>query len=350
MLTGKVDHAGFTGYEKLVIEFITNWLQGKKEFHFATSGSTGKPKTIAAPRELLELSAHRTNNYFKIDSTDTILVCLDVKRIGGFMMLLRGLLGNSDLIIQEPSARPFEQLSISQSPTFISLVPNQLYHSIGHLRNDERWQKLKAILVGGAPLDHTLESTVLDLEVPVYQTFGMTETFSHIALKCINGPGRSTNYQLLEGWQIKVDGENRLSVRFSEDSLSGWIRTNDVVRITSDRQFEWLGRFDNIINSGGIKIHPEIVEAEVQTIFSRHQLHSRFFASSVADKELGERVILFIETDREPEFANQLKQELTNKLPQYWAPKEIHCMPRFLATDNGKIRRSATRDHFYLKR
>ncbi len=340
LLAGKFQLSHHSLYELKVISLIEHWVKGKESFLISTSGSTGKPKPIQLHRNDLIDSAERTIDFFRLDENDTGLICLDINQIAGMMMLIRALVAEMDVIIQEPNSNPFSQIENEYYPTFTALVPMQLDECLAEYEKaPEKFRNLRAVIVGGAPVSHGLALNCQKCSFPIYQTFGMTETISHIAVKLINGVNPTDIYHLLPGWNIKTDNDSRLMVNSSTNSK--WIHTNDIVKLVNDRSFQWLGRSDNVINSGGVKIHPEVLESEIQKTLHENSIDRRFFVAGMSDDKLGERMILVLEG---PEIEQKMLNIFKKSLPRYTAPKEILWCDQFLETDSGKIRRQATLD------
>ena len=179
-----------TIYESKVRQVITAWYSDQSNFVIHTSGSTGEPKAIELMRSQLQRSAQRTIDYLKLDHEDCSFVCLNVEHIGGMMMVIRSLIAGMDMVIVEPSSRPFNGDIGSLIPTFTAMVPMQLENSLKEDHYDLALKKMKAILLGGAPLSENLEAKCRSLGLPAYQTFGMTETVSHFALRRLSEKNR----------------------------------------------------------------------------------------------------------------------------------------------------------------
>ena len=165
----------------------------------------------------------------------------------------------------------------------------------------------------------------------------MTETITHIAVKKLNGTDASDNYQTLKNVEIEKDERGCLVID-APDVANERVVTNDLVEIIGTNQFRWLGRYDNVINSGGVKI----ISEEVERILNR-LLNRRFFVSGLLDKKLGERLVLIIEGEKFSEGEKtQLNQSMKKELPKYSIPKEIFFIDKFEETDSGKVKRKTT--------
>ena len=257
-----------SAYSQSVLDFCKDWLNGKKEFILHTSGSTGVPKEIVITRVQMELSARMTIQAFNLRSGDKVLVAINTAYIGGKMMLIRSMEANLAMEIVEPSSNPLDNFSVNTHFDFTALVPLQLETILAKNREKKSiLDGMKAIIIGGAAVSEQLEELIQDIHSPVYNTYAMTETISHIALRQLNGKERSPYYTALPGVKLGVSDKGTLTI-LSAVTNNELIVTNDVVELIDEKTFKWLGRADNIINSGGIKIFPEKLEAEIQGILS----------------------------------------------------------------------------------
>jgi o-succinylbenzoate---CoA ligase len=326
-------------YEQKVIDFCQKWQFGQEEFIIRTSGSTGEPKPIILTRNQMIASAKLTGETFGLKSGDSALVCLNVEYIAGMMMLVRGMVLGLKLTIIEPSGNPFQELE-NTIFDFYAFVPLQLENILNEEKNVAILNQAKAIIVGGAAVNEVLEQKIQQLNVPVFSTYGMTETVSHIAIRRLNRENKSKNFNVLEGVKIGIDDRNCLNI-ISESSNNKLVQTNDIVEIVSKKEFRLIGRFDNIINSGGVKIQLEKVEKAIEKeiqIFNP----KRYFAYGIADEKLGQKLVLVVETDI---LDVNLKEIFLSKikliLPKYEIPKEIIFIKSFQETPTGKVDKKA---------
>ena len=329
------------GYEAKVLDFIRQWLNGTQEFTLTTSGSTGPPSPIVLRRRPLEASAARTADFFDLGPGDRALVCLNCEYIGGLMMLVRGLERNMHLTIVEPHADPFAHVAADAEFDFSAFVPLQLKTVLaaGH---GPRLNRLKALLVGGAPADATLQQELQPLTVPVWLTYGMTETCSHVALRRLNGPQAGPGFRVLPGIAAGQDERGCLTLRgdVTDDQL---VVTNDVVTLLDAHTFEWLGRADFVINSGGVKVPAEKVELVLDVALAELGAARRCFVAGQADERLGQAVTAFIEGPPMPAAQeSQLRSLLAARLSRYEQPRQLRYVSAFAATPNGKLDRAAT--------
>jgi O-succinylbenzoic acid--CoA ligase len=334
--------APVNGYEAKVLDFIRQWLNGTQEFTLTTSGSTGPPSPIVLRRRQLEASARRTADFFDLGPGDRALVCLNCEYIGGMMMLVRGLERNLHLTIVEPHADPFAYVAENAEFDFSAFVPLQLKAVLaaGHAA---RLDKMKSFLIGGAPADAALTQELQPLKAAAWLTYGMTETCSHVALRRLNGPQAGPTFRVLPGIAAGQDERGCLTLRgdVTDDQL---IVTNDVVQLSADAHtFEWLGRADFVINSGGVKVPAEKVELVLDVALAEIGASRRCFVAGQPDERLGEVVTAFIEGEAlTVEQEIQLKGLLAARLGRYEQPRHFTYLPEFQTTATGKLNRAAT--------
>lgn len=303
-----------------VQEAVRFWLVQKDDLIVKTSGSTGIPKTISLTKKTLMASAEATISFFKLNHKSSVLLVLPAKFIGGKMVVFRAMMAGMNLTIIEPKTM---LPPLDSSFDFVSLTPLQAAKSLGQLH------RFKAILLGGGAVHASLKDKLKTIKSKVYHGYGMTETASHVALRSLNGMQQSEVFEAVGSTTFQTDERSCLVIQaphlFETD-----LTTNDVVECMDERHFSWLGRVDNVINSGGLKIHPEKLERILET-----QIDVPFFVAGFADPDLGERVVLLIESAKELhiDFATMAKNE---------RPKEVLFLANFIYTDSQKINRKAT--------
>lgn len=334
-----------------VQSFLQAWRSGQQTFTLQTSGSTGTPKPMLLTRAQMEASARLTGQTFGLQPGDKTLVCLNTRYVAGLMMLIRGEVLGLDLTIVEPSANPLADLDPTTTHfDFAAFVPLQLQTLL--TQTDQMGQPvslpilngMKAILVGGAATSMALEEALQVIQAPVFSTYGMTETVSHIAIRRLNGPQRSELFQVLPGVQVGTDARDCLHITAAATSFER-IQTNDVVELIqpthSDQvRFRLLGRADSIINTGGVKVQPEAVEQIIDATLTSWGLAPRLFVAGIPDERLGQRIVLFLEnTDLTSGQWEALQQHVRTSLGTYAVPKAWHNVPAFAETETGKVDR-----------
>ncbi len=267
----------------------------------------------------------------------TALVCLNTRFVAGTMMLVRTMEIGMKPIIVEPSSNPLENVDEDLTIDFMAVVPLQLQTMLA-AGLDKRLNKMKVIIVGGAAIGQQLEAEIRRLVVPVYSTYGMTETVSHVALRQLNGKNKSQDYRLLDDIEARTDGRGCLAL-CGQVTNQEWVQTNDVIEWTTERTFKMVGRADNIINSGGIKIQLEKVEQKIGAIWP---YSSRFFCWYEPDERLGQKLILVYEALDSELNKEKIKHSLSTVLTNYETPKKIVGVPIFIETPTGKIDKRQT--------
>lgn len=322
-------------FEQDVLKFCWEWLNGINVFTLPTSGSTGTPKFISLSRDQLEESARRTAQALGLESGFTALIALDPAYVAGKMMIVRSFVSGMDMVAVTPSANPLKQVPANRQIDFASFVPYQL-KAILASSQARRLNDLKILLVGGAPPERDILSALQRYQCEAYITFGMTETISHIALQRVNGEAASYFFTTLPGVEVSTDERGCLVINVPY--LKEPVITNDIVDISSPVTFRWKGRYDNMINTGGVKVSPESIEMSLQVLLPQR----RFFVGSMHDENLGRRVVLAVEG---PPFGElEIKHLLSaaaHRLTRFEVPKEICFLPQFPLTPNGKLDRPA---------
>jgi O-succinylbenzoic acid--CoA ligase len=325
-------------FAKSAFVFCANWLAGDGTFEQMTSGSTGSPKKISMDRSQMTESAKATQGFFKTDEHSKLLCCLNPEYIAGKMMLVRAMVWDSEIELVEPDSNPL--LKCYLIPDFVAMVPLQVANTLFNKDSLAKLLKINNLIIGGAPVPEKLKSELLKNKILAYQTYGMTETVSHIALAPITS--KPLVYYTLPGVRIGVDERQALWV---ESPMSGLnpIQTSDQVKLLSNSTFRWLGRVDFVINSGGLKIHPELLELKAAAIINEFYPGSDFFFTAIKDEKLGEKVILLVEVEKpDLDSARELKHKLKSILSRFENPKEVFFVEKFVRTPTGKINRLLT--------
>ncbi len=321
-------------WKREILDFIRLYLDSSMgEITQYTSGTTGDPGKHILLRESMRKSAGRTLRFFKLNPGDKALMCLPIRYIAGKMMVVRALEGGLDLVLTEPSGRPLRELN--QAVSFAALVPLQVHESLKHGDNLTRISKL---IVGGGEIGHASKKVLECLsQTAVFESFGMTETYTHFAIRRINGDNPELGFRLLEGVSVSLDHRNCLVVRV-EGVTQGPITTNDLVEIDpTGRGFKWLGRYDHVINTGGIKLIPELLEEQI-----RRSLGKDCLLLSEPDERLGSRVILVVETAQTDPPIEEWLGTLKSFLSAYELPKRIVTLKEIPRNLSMKLDRMAT--------
>ena len=323
-----------TPYEREIGDFLIDWVSDRDHIMQQSSGSTGSPKTIRLKKEHMVHSARATGEALGLGPGTRALVCLPMSAIAGKMMLVRSMVLGWDLYMVPPVAEPLRE--VSGNFDFAAMVPLQAERSLKHLG------RMAKLILGGAPVLPSLLAQLPRKGTEVWQTYGMTETASHIALRKLQrvavGQDPETvlpPYTALEGVQLKLDARGCLII-----DAPGWVdnpvRTNDLVALESATTFRWLGRFDHVVNSGGVKLLPDQLEIRMSPF-----LQHRFFLTGMKDTTLGEKLVLFVEGAGDQAALRQSLED-SGRFTKFELPRDIHFVPRFAETMTGKVDRLKT--------
>ena len=306
-------------FERITGEFLIDWFNDNSFITVTTSGTTGSPKKIKIDKEAMVFSALATAEFFELKPGYRVLNCLSTNYIAGKMMLIRSIVLGFEMDFVAPTSNPLK--NNTKVYDFVAMVPLQVENSIKELIN------VRKVIIGGTKINQNLKSQLLDLPTLVYETYGMTETITHIAVKKI-----SNNYfSVLPNVTISTDDRNCLVIDVPRIS-NAKIVTNDVVNIISNSEFELLGRIDNVINSAGVKLFPEQIEMKLA-----NKIQTRFFVIGIPDDKYGEKLALVVEGN-----SISFDDDFFNDLLPYEKPKFIYFVPDFLETESGKIKRKET--------
>lgn len=298
---------------------ILQWFDDNDFVELTTSGTTGVPKKVKLSKEAMRHSALATGEFFNLKSGDSALLCLPTQYIAGKMMFVRAAVLGLDLDYVNPCKEPLK--NTEKIYDFVAMVPLQVQHSITQI------EQCKILIVGGAKLSASVKDLLSGMMVDVYETYGMTETITHIAAKKID----DKYFTVLPHANISTDERGCLIIE-APLVANGLVVTNDLVEMINDIQFRWIGRVDNLINSGGIKLIPEQIEEKLS-----EYIPYRFFVMGVEDDDLGQKLVLVIENS-----PYTLVPEALNALERFEKPKEIFFVEHFKETPTGKILRKDT--------
>ncbi|WP_034045293.1 AMP-binding protein [Wocania ichthyoenteri] len=322
-------------HEQIIGGFLLDWLDEKDFINVNTSGSTGKPKCIKIKKQAMVNSAVATGDFFNLKPGDSALHCLPTHFIAGKMMLVRAIALGLELDVIEPTSKlNFD----SKKPyMFCAMVPLQLQNVINKCDN------IRTIIVGGAAVSNVLKSDIQNIKSNVYETYGMTETVTHVAVKKLNNFRHAelvsaSHFKTLPNISISQDERDCLAID-APKLTKKTIITNDIVKLHSENEFEWLGRYDNIINSGGVKLCPEQIEAKLQ-----NKIKQRFFITSEKEDLLGEQLVLVVEGN-----SNIIDNALFSDLEKFEKPKIVYSINQFIETSSGKIQRKKTLKHIKVQ-
>lgn len=308
--------------EKEAQQFLQQW-DAQTTFEIQSSGTTGKPQIFKFSHAQMLHSAKASIAALGLNTQTKALLCLPTKSVGAKMLMARSLVGSFELILQQPSSRPLQHLE--EPIDFIAMVPTQLQQSLLH--DLQQLKRISKILIGGGELSPSLKAACRAAKLHVIQSYGMTETLSHVALQQIS-PTEADHYSALPGIQFSTKNDC-LVIHYPQMQLQAFY-TKDLVTLHSPNSFTWLGRADNAINSGGFKIIPELLEQKLAGHFQ-----NPFFTAGITDEKWGQVVGIIFE-------GNVVKDYLHFDgigLSGAEIPKKYVCIPVFKRTSTHKIQR-----------
>ena len=312
--------------------FLQEWQNNEPTVWVHTSGSTGTPKPLQVEKERMRASARLTCSFLGLKEGDSALLCMPLQYIAGKMVVVRSLVAGLRLLPVAPCGHPLKDLT--EIPTFAAMIPMQVYNTLQVPEERAKLMEIKHLIIGGGAIDDALGRELKTFPNHVWSTYGMTETLSHIALRRLNGAEASDWYTPFENVRIRLSEENTLIIH-APSVCAEELTTNDIAEINDEGKFRILGRKDNTINSGGVKIQIEQVEAAL-----KEYLDIPFQITARKDAKFGEIVVLLYNKVKEEADIRRICEE---KLPAYWVPKIYLPVEELPLTGTGKPDRATAR-------
>lgn len=319
-------------------DFLAEWHNDSDTINVQTSGSTGTPKKMSVEKRRMVASAKMTCDFLGLRTGDKALLCMPLDYIAGKMMVVRSVVRGMKLISVPPSSHPLRGLT--ETPDFAAMVPMQAKATLEDETEREIFSEIRNVIIGGGSIDSELESLLKPMPNAVWSTYGMTETLSHIALRRINGKNSSLWYTPLPGIDISVSTDNTLIVN-APLICKETLHTNDIIETNDKGQFRIIGRTDNVINSGGVKIQAEEVERWIEKECDS-DIASKIMITKCPDSKYGETVAMLVENSLTPEQRTKLDNTITT-LPRYWKPRKIVETDSLPRTETGKPDRATAK-------
>ena len=311
-------------------DFLSAWDRGETEFKIQSSGSTGEPKTILLERKWMEWSAMQTAKYMHPKDNETLYCCLPLNKVGGLMVLVRAEVWGINIIVKAAQGNPLKEYVDAD---IISVTPFQMQNILADLDSRENLKRFREVLIGGAEIPEGLEKELeaLNPNCQIRQSYGMSETYSHVAIRNINGESKSKWFTPLEGVEIKqdLDGSAIIFTPYYTDGLA----TNDLIELNGLGKFQVLGRKDFVVNSGGVKLQIEQIE---KAIHEKYPKNLKFAISSIRDERLGEKLVLVCEKKAQIE---NYDLSFLKEINLFAVPKEIIEISSIPYNEGGKIDR-----------
>ncbi len=326
----ELDQPATPAFRKEAFDFFLEYTGDREKVQLTTSGTTGRPVVLTARKEQLAASARLTLHVLGLQPGDKALLCLPARYIAGRMMIVRAITGGLDLHLTRPTVRP----QIREHYDFSAMTPQQAGNILHTSGGRQKLTRIKKLLLGGGPLPSGLEKELSSLPTEIFHTYGMTETFSHIALRRITGPDRSPLFSPLPGVRVSLSNEGTLIIQ-APHLLQDPVHTHDLAVIDPQGRFRITGRSDNLINTGGVKVSPEILEEQLQD-----KLSFPFFIGGLEDPLLGEKVVLFMQGPTpDPPALEEIRKAVRSLPDRTGRPRQLVISGSFSYTPTGKLRR-----------
>lgn len=324
---------GADSFHAQVAGFLSEWFDGSDTLQVHTSGSTGTPKQLRVEKQRMMNSAMLTVSFLQLQAEDTALLCMPLQYIAGKMVIVRALVAGLNLIPITPCGHPMQALA--NTPDFAAMIPMQVFNSLQVPEEAERLSKIRHLIIGGGAVDNALQQRLHCFPHAVWSTYGMTETLSHVALRRLNGPEASEWYTPFTHVSLSLSADHTLIIDAPLVSPTR-LQTNDIVEFNEKGQFRILGRKDNTINTGGVKVQIEQVEAALTPL-----LPFPFQITAAPDPKFGEHIVLLAQAS--PDDTEETLRKAFSTLPAYWRPKQIIYLSQLPQTGSGKPDRATAR-------
>jgi o-succinylbenzoate---CoA ligase len=321
-------------YYQKVKNLVDAWHNGQQEFVFFTSGSTGKPKEIIFDREQILASVSTSKQAFGLDTNCLFFCNLNVDFVAGCMMIYRALVIEADLFVVEPSSNPLLKLGRQElllnkyrRRVFFAFAPLQMAEILKDTNSKDLLILAKTILLGGTPVPNEMQEILLESGLEIYEGYGMTETLSHVAIRKLED--RQHTFSILKGINFRINTDGCLEIDYPDLKIK-WLKTNDLAKKINNKSFKIIGRADNVVNSGGVKLQLEVIEEKIR---ESGIIKERFFCFGLSDEKYGQKLVIFIESKEKRIDLSDFK----SFLGKFEVPKEIVFKDKFFETPTLKI-------------
>jgi O-succinylbenzoic acid--CoA ligase len=319
-----------------------------------TSGSSGRPRRVALSTDALR--AHADAAHRRLGGPGRWLLALPIHHVAGWQVLVRSALAGTGAPVvldttggSDPGdlAAAVSELA-GRGARYTSLVPTQLVRVLAHPDARRALARLDAVLLGGAAAPPRLLEEAAAHGVRVVETYGLTETgggcvYDGVPLDGVDvvardgrlevaGPPLATGYVGTEG--TLEQGRDPFVVRAGRT----WVRTPDLGFVDRDGRVSVVGRADDVIVTGGVKVHPTPVEHVLQAAASVAEV----VVVGLPDPEWGAAVTAVVVAapgGPEPDLGD-LRRRVTDALGRAHAPRALAVVPRLPLRGPGKVDRS----------
>lgn len=313
---GALKAAADEPWKAAIAEFLGRWWDATDAVEVNTSGSTGVPRPILHTKAAMRQSAERTIAFFALAEGAHAGLAMPVHFIGGMMMLVRAEVGRWHLTAVPPASTPHYGRS---DLDFVALTPPQA--QAWQQAHPDEWGGCRTLLLGGGPVPVAWLNG-LGKSPAIFEGFGMTETVSHFAVRQLH-PEHQMHFQCLPGFAVAANAQGALLVTTPSGQT---LTTRDAIEARGPQAFRWKGRLDDVVNSGGIKIHPAAVEAALSAI-----IEGPFACYGEPHERWGQSLVVRIHAEQAPSDAEAQTTALLDwaksNLPAHHAPKRVEWRP-----------------------
>lgn len=322
-----------------ILRLLHEWdaAQDPEPLVIETSGSTGRPKRVVLSRAAMRASVDAT--HVRLGGPGQWVLNLPPGYVAGVQVLFRSVRAGTEPVVQADDLAG-ALAAMSGPRRYVSVVPTQLVRLLEDDRETTTLAGFDAVLVGGGPLDPQFRSRAESAGVRVVQTYGMSETcggcvydgrpLDGVAVK-IDGDG-----QVLLAGPVLFDGYEGDPERTAAVLAGGWLRTSDLGELDADGGLRILGRVDDVVISGGVKVPPQAVER----MLAAHPSVASAFVVGLPDREWGERVVAAVTLRGDVPSLEELRALVE---PRAWAPRQVEVVDEVPLLANGKVDRRGLR-------
>jgi O-succinylbenzoic acid--CoA ligase len=318
-----------------IAQLTTWWASPDPEpLLIETSGSTGRPKRVILSRSAVAASARASAD--RLGATGQWLLALPTSYVAGVQVVCRSLAAGHEPVVVDRFAD-----AAAGGEAFTSLVPTQLHRLLEDETEAAALARLHTVLLGGGPISPDLRRRAEAAGIHVVATYGASET----AGGCVY------DGHPLDGVAVAVGTDGRIRIggptlfeRYDGDPaltaetlVDGWYVTSDAGRLDEDGRLHVLGRVDDVVVSGGVKVPLPAVAARL----AEHPEVREAHAVGVDDEEWGSRLVAVVVGDAS---LDDLRDWVAVVHPRSWAPREVVRVDALPLLTNGKVDREAVRE------
>lgn len=328
--------------EKEDIKLVEEFDKEKIAVIMDTSATTGEFKSVPLRWKQLYSHVKASQKSLGVTDEDNWLVVLPMYHISGLSILIRSLYNGTKITILEKfNEEQVIELIENNRINMLSIVPTMLNRIIDRIDK----HNLRVVLVGGEFIPNALVEKSIIKRIPIYKTYGMTETTSQsITFSVLEHPDKIDSVGLpLEEVNIRIENPDEKGIGevlikspmlmdgyIGKEKISGYFNTEDVGYIDEDGFLYILDRRKNIIISGGENIYPK----EIENALYAHPKINECAVVGKKDERWGQIPVLYVVSSLDEDT---ILDYLSNKLAKYKIPQKIIYLEELPKNASGKI-------------